>query len=192
VLVNGAGAPLLYTSDSLINFQCPILVAGSPLQVQLVTEGGLATQPIQTTMKAATPALFMVNASGQGAVLVANTNLIAMTHQEGIPSRPAAHGEYISIYGNGFGQVDNGVPAGTPAPLDRLLHVKYAVRVVLGGVEIVPSFAGLAPGNVGLFQINAQIPSTAPAGAAVPLSVQVTLDDGNVLTTNQVTVAIGN
>jgi len=47
------------------------------------------------------------------------------------------------------------------------------------------TFAGLAPGFVGLFQVNAQIPAGAPSGNAVTLAISV----GGAIS-NQVTIAI--
>jgi uncharacterized protein (TIGR03437 family) len=192
VLVSGSPAPILYASDGLINFQCPMLAPATLLEVQVIAESGVSTDPISTEMQPARPTLFALDSSGsgQGAVLIANTDQVAMSHREEVPSRPAFRGEYLSIYGNGLGEVEHNVPAGWPAPLDRLLSVKHEVRVVLGGVEIVPSFAGLTPGVVSLFQVNAAIPQEAPVGPAVPLFLKVTLTDGTTLTTNQVTVAI--
>jgi len=192
VLVNGTPAPLLYGSDAFINFQCPQMPPGSSLQVSVLSETGGSTTPISMTIRSATPGLFTMDASGsgQGAVLIAGTDQLAALHREDLPSRPAHKGEYLSIYGNGFGEVDDGVPPGSPAPLDRLLYVKYPVKAVVGGIEVVPSFAGLTPGQYSLFVVNAQIPKEVVTGSAVPLYLRVTLDDGTVLTTNQVTVAI--
>jgi uncharacterized protein (TIGR03437 family) len=68
--------------------------------------------------------------------------------------------------------------------------MKNAVRVLLGGVAISPDFAGLAPGAIGIYQINVPVTTEVPVGLAVPLRVEVTLGDGSVLTSNEVTVAI--
>ena len=79
----------------------------------------------------------------------------------------------------------------TAAPLNRTVPTKIKVKVVLGDVEIDPEFAGLAPGTVGLYQVNAQVPSVMPAGSAIPLYLKMTLPDGTVVLSNTVTVAIG-
>jgi uncharacterized protein (TIGR03437 family) len=60
-----------------------------------------------------------------------------------------------------------------------------AVTVTIGGVPVVPSFAGLAPGWVGLYQVNVEVPPNAPVSDAVPVVVSV----GGV-TSNQVTMAV--
>jgi uncharacterized protein (TIGR03437 family) len=58
--------------------------------------------------------------------------------------------------------------------------------VTVGGALATLSFSGLAPGFVGLYQVNAQVPATAVNGAAVP----VVLTIGGV-TSNPVTIAVG-
>jgi uncharacterized protein (TIGR03437 family) len=38
---------------------------------------------------------------------------------------------------------------------------------------VIPVFSGLSPGFVGLYQVNLQIPSTAPSGNAVPVVLTI-------------------
>ena len=123
-------------------------------------------------------------------IMNAATNEIAMPKTKGIASRPAVPGEYLTIYATGLGELTESLDSGAPAPVDRLVLVKNRVSVVIGGVEIDPSFAGLAPGTAGLFQVNAQLPRYVPIGQAVPLYIKVILSDGNIISSNTVTVAI--
>jgi uncharacterized protein (TIGR03437 family) len=74
--------------------------------------------------------------------------------------------------------------------LDPLIRLKDTVRVFLGGVEVSPDFAGLAPGAIGLYQIDVPVTAAVPSGPNVPLRVEVTRADGSVVTSNEVTVAI--
>jgi len=145
-------------------------------------------------MQAAAPGLFTYEDSSQGLiqglVMIAGTNEIAMPRTDRIPSRPAHLGENVTIYANGLGEVIDGVTTGTPAPLDRLISTKNQIRVVVGEVEIDPTFAGLAPGTTGSFQINAQLPHGVPVGPAIPLYIRVTLSDGTVVESNTVTLAV--
>jgi uncharacterized protein (TIGR03437 family) len=41
--------------------------------------------------------------------------------------------------------------------------------VRIGGISVAVSFAGLAPGFAGLYQVNVQVPTNAPSGNSVPL-----------------------
>jgi uncharacterized protein (TIGR03437 family) len=59
------------------------------------------------------------------------------------------------------------------------------VTVTIGGVPATPTFAGLAPGWVGLYQVNVQVPRMRPQGDAVPVALSV----GGVIS-NQVTMAV--
>jgi uncharacterized protein (TIGR03437 family) len=190
--VNGAPAPLLFISDSRVTFQCPMLAPGSPLEVSLRTESGISTTAIRSVMQAAAPGLFTWGRGGQAVIMNAATNEIAMPKTKGIASRPAVPGEFITIFANGLGEVIDGVAAGTQAPEDRLVLLKNQIKVVLGGTEIDPAFAGLAPGTVGLFQVNAQLPADVSVGQGVPLYLKVILADGTVVSSNVVTLAINS
>jgi uncharacterized protein (TIGR03437 family) len=159
-----------------------MLPPGSPIQVSITTQTGNASVPIQNAMLAATPALFVLDAArpGQGVVLIANSNTLAMPVTDGFSGRPAQKGEYVSILANGLGDVQAGSPA----------LAKYYVRVWIGGTSVVPSFVGLIPGGGGLFQIIAQIPAGSISGPMVPLYVEVDLNNGQVLPSNQVVIAV--
>ena len=50
---------------------------------------------------------------------------------------------------------------------------KAPVTVVLNGTELPAAFAGLAPGYVGLYQVNVLIPATTPPGLGIPLTLKV-------------------
>lgn len=182
VMVNGAPAPLLYASNSMITFQCPMLPVGTATQVSVTTPAGSAPVPIQNTMLAATPALFTVDAArpGQGLVMIANSNSLAMPATGGFLSAPAVPGQYVSILATGLGPVSASSPP---------LAVNY-VRVWIGGVPVQPSFAGLVPGGAGVFQVIAQIPANITAGTAVPLYLEVDPSGGNAIPSNQVVIAV--
>jgi uncharacterized protein (TIGR03437 family) len=44
-------------------------------------------------------------------------------------------------------------------------------QVELGGVSLQIQYAGLTPGQVGVYQINAYVPWGAPLGLSVPLTI---------------------
>ena len=46
----------------------------------------------------------------------------------------------------------------------------------------MPLFAGLAPGFVGLYQVNAKVPPAAPAGDSVPVALSFEEADSNTVT----------
>lgn len=190
VKVNGTPAPLLFASDSQINFQCPILRAGTPLTLTVEDPAGVLSTPILSEMQSAAPGLFTFNGTKQGVVLIANTNEIAMETTKAIASRPAKPGEFLTIYTSGLGESVEEIAAGAAAPSNRQILLKNKVTIVVGGLEIEPDFAGLAPNAAGLYQINLQLPSREPLGDGIPLYVNVTSSDGTIRHSNSVNVAI--
>ncbi len=195
VKINGDPVPLVFASTSQINFQCPLLPQGSPLEITVVKANGVLLPPVHSTMLAAAPDLFTLNgtnASGanQGVILITSTNELAMPNTTGTASRPALPGESLTIYATGLGEAQGVVPIGTLAPADPLILLKNKITVVIGGIEIDPDLSTLAPGRVGLDQINAQLPQGVPTGPAVSLYIQVTMLDGTVVRSNAVTLAI--
>ena len=64
------------------------------------------------------------------------------------------------------------VPVFPPVfPILTLSYPDNAVTVTVGGFDAHVTFAGLAPRYVGLYQVNAIVPSGASAGLGVPAVV---------------------
>ena len=82
------------------------------------------------------------------------------------PLLPARRGEAVVIYATGLGAVSG---SGSLRP------VQNAVTAVVRGQELRVLYAGLAPGFVGLYQVNLVIPITFAPG----LEISVTLKQGN-------------
>jgi uncharacterized protein (TIGR03437 family) len=190
VKVNDIAAPLLFASDSQINFECPVLTPGTPLTITVEGAAGVLSTPILTEMQPAAPGLFTVGNTKQGVVLIANTDEIAMETNKAIPSRPAKPGEFLTIYTSGLGESAEEVVPGNPAPSNRQILLKNKVTIVVAGVELVPDFAGLAPGTAGLYQVNIQLPADQTAGDDISLYLNVRSSDGSLRQSNVVNVAI--
>ena len=191
VRINGQYVPVYYASEGQVNFQCPVLSPGNTVQLTIEGSTGVS-KTVSSTMHFATPGIFAIDGSGkgQGAILIANTNQLAMTPTNGIPSRPAKPGDYISIYATGLGPVNVNVPAGSPAPAKPLANAQAQVDVKIDGSPGKVAFAGLAPGFIGLYQVNAEIPASAAAGDAIPVQIAVHLPDGSIAESNIVTIAV--
>jgi uncharacterized protein (TIGR03437 family) len=191
VKINDQYAPLLYASGTQVNLQCPMLPAETPLQVAIESDLGVSA-PFEAIMQHATPGIFTLQAtgSGQGAVALASTGEVAMVTDPTIPSAPARVEDFIAIFATGLGPVDSAVPAGEPAPLDRPSALLSDIQVAIGDVFGDVQFAGLAPGYVGLYQVNARIPSFAPTGDEVPVRLLVRFPSGQIAESNTVTIAI--
>src|SRR5207248_3053756 len=81
------------------------------------------------------------------------------------PSHPAHPGEVLTLYLAGMGATNPTVPSGNPSPgLEPLARVTATTTLTLDGQTITPSFTGLTPSGVGLYQINFTVPANARTG----------------------------
>jgi uncharacterized protein (TIGR03437 family) len=201
VRINSTYAPLFHVQDDLIHFQCPQLPARTDLQIVLEYEAtppppGVAqsgsTQsvtPITAKMSTASPGIYIVGGT-QGAVIENASGLIAGPPNSDYPTRAAAPGDFLVVYGNGMGVGTSSVAPGEVATLNPLVYSTATVSVDFGdGIKVPAAFAGLAPGYIGLFQVNVQVPAGTKLGPAVPITIEMKWPD-QTLRSNSVTVAI--
>jgi uncharacterized protein (TIGR03437 family) len=164
VYVGGIAAPLFYVGPNQINAQIPFeLDPTKQVQVVVSANGALsAPQTIQLTQAA--PGL---DAFGDGTVVALDLNSGVYVSA----SSPARPGDFLVLFLLGMGQTDNAVPSGTTTPNSPLAHPTATPTLTLGGVPVSNlQFAGLAPGFVGLYQINLQVP-TVPVDGNLVLTV---------------------
>jgi uncharacterized protein (TIGR03437 family) len=180
VTMNGIAAPLIYTSAGQINCQVPVELAGQSTAQVVVQNGTLPSPPVSLSLAPTGPGIFTATVNGrpQGAVL--NKDFTLNT-----PANPARLGDIIQVFATGQGQVSNTPANGAPAPSSPLATTPAPPVVLIGGRQADIAFSGLAPGFVGLWQINAVVPATISAGDAV--TVQIVY--GNA-TSNITTIAI--
>jgi uncharacterized protein (TIGR03437 family) len=187
VTVDGVPAPLFYVSPTQINFQHPWESCCADVERVTVTVNGVTSNTVDLFGAAfgGGPAIFSTNAtgSGQGAIQIAGTNILAAPTGSipGAPSRPVQRGESISIYCVDLGPVSNQPASGQPSPSDppATTPPSQPFEVRIGGVPAPISFVGLAPGLVGVYQINAQVPAGVPSGDAVPVRIS---EESNIVT----------
>jgi uncharacterized protein (TIGR03437 family) len=172
VYFDGVPAPLLYVSSGQVNAVVPYSVAGkSTTQLQLEYLGVLSA-PVTLQVAATAPGVFGILNARDGSVNSA--------------SKPAAQGDWVSIFATGAGvtkpaSIDGFVAsAPLPAPI-------AAVSVTMGGVPCLLNFEGAAPGLVsGVLQINAQVPAGVSPGPAVPIQLRI----GSASSSTAVTLAV--
>jgi len=87
------------------------------------------------------------------------------------PTNPVHPGDSIVIWATGLGRTSPAIDSGMPAPSDPLPSAVIQPTVMLGGVALDVQYAGLVPGAVGLYQINATVPRSAPLGLSIPLVI---------------------
>jgi uncharacterized protein (TIGR03437 family) len=178
------GVPLVFASPSQVNLQIPWELAGSQ-QASVTATVGTQVSALQTMSLAAFgPGIFTLNqqGSGQGAILIANTAILAGSQGSG---RAVKKGEYISIFCTGLGAVTNQPATGAAAVANPLSHTTTTPTVTIGGVAATVTYSGLAPGFAGLYQVDAQVPAGAPSGGTVAVVMKI---GGS--TANTVTIAV--
>jgi len=120
------------------------------------------------------PGIFTDGApNGQAIAAIADTAILAAPAGYAPGTRPVRRGEFLTLYATGLGPVDHTPLAGFPAPLDPLARTIVQPSVTIGGRPADVSFSGLAPGMIGVYQINVQVPSEADTGDAVPISLSI-------------------
>ena len=177
--------PLSFASETQVNGLVP---QGLPINTSLqlsIQRGSTGSVPVTVTVTDLQPGIFTITqkGSGQGAILVAGTGLLAGPAATG--QRPAQRGETVEIYATGLGAVlgpdgEAPLPDGVPAPSNGnpLYGTVASASVTIGGVNAPVSFAGLAPSFVGLYQVNAQVPANSMTGDAVQLILTMTGQNG--------------
>jgi uncharacterized protein (TIGR03437 family) len=148
--------------------------------VAVLNDAGSASQTVNVAAFA--PAIFTTNAqgSGPGAILDSSYRLVDS-------SNPATAGATtILIYCTGLGAVSANQPAtGAPASSTELAPTSTLATATIGGLPADVSFSGLAPGFVGLYQVNALVPAGVAAGSAVPVAISI-----GGATSNTVTIVV--
>jgi uncharacterized protein (TIGR03437 family) len=93
-----------------------------------------------------------------------------------VPGHPAMAGDILIFYGLGFGQTSPAATEGMAAV--GLTNVPNAAMTFGQGSQIksvtaTPSYCGLTPGSVGLYQVNVTVPAGIQASDFVPVSLSI-------------------
>jgi len=92
-----------------------------------------------------------------------NLRVVAITHADGAlatPASPARAGEVLVVYLLGMGHTAPRVASGVPSPSPPAVVAPPQAMFDFGSssAPATPSFAGLSPGSVGLYQVNVTVP----------------------------------
>ena len=174
VKINGKPAPLFDASSTQLNLQIPGATTTGTATVEVFSSSD-ATTPIGTgtvTIVESAPALFTFSADGKGQTAALNTDYSMNADFDLFPgSRPKAAGNYAIIYATGIGNTNPLVADGQPAPSASLALGIGTTSVTVGGVAAQVTYSGLAPGYVGLWQINVLLPENLPTNLVTSLLV---------------------
>jgi uncharacterized protein (TIGR03437 family) len=165
VMVNGRAAPMYFTSYGQIAFQVPLETALGTAQVQ-VERDNLPGNTVSVQVVARAPRILVITRP-DGSV------------PDGV--HPAQAGDTLVIWAIGLGatnpSVGTNVPAPGAEPLARLTAtptVQFGMDI-FGTIPVTPAYAGLSPGSVGLYQVNAVVPQGIPSGL---VNVSLLFPDG--------------
>jgi uncharacterized protein (TIGR03437 family) len=78
----------------------------------------------------------------------------------------------ITLFATGAGVVNPPVKTGRPAPRSALSFAS-STTATIGGVASNIRFAGMAPGFVGLMQINVEVPRGIAPGSAAAVEITI-------------------
>jgi uncharacterized protein (TIGR03437 family) len=167
ILVDSTGSvflcPVDYSSQIQTNFLVPLEAALGDAQVFLLLQGSEYTNLLPITIIPTAPQIFTSN--GVAAALHQNYTLVTQ-------DSPAQPGEYVSLFGTGFGAISPAVPTGQAAPESPLSWVVdwQDVQVTLDGMACPVQFVGLSPGLADLYQVNFQVPDIGPGKHSLVIS----------------------
>ncbi len=178
VTVNGRPAPLDYVGPTQINLLVPYAVSqDGGLATFQVTNNGVPSNEVTVYSALTAPGIFTLNSqdgtypSGVGPSAVLHQDYSLVTQDN-----PAVAGETLQLYVTGLGSVTPQVADGAAAPaagpisyVDEFTQGNLFVDLYDQNLNDSPAsvtFAGLAPGFAGLYQINFVVPSGVASGLA--------------------------
>jgi uncharacterized protein (TIGR03437 family) len=171
---------MLFVSPTQINAQMPFEAVGNVTMI-LRTPGGVSDNYNMTVVPGA-PSVFRAAIDGVGSsvpTIIRNDNNEIVT-----ASNPVHKNDVLVIYLTGLGATNPAVQTGLPGPSTPLASAILPSQVTLGGANLSLIYAGMSPGEVGVYQINAKVPASVPAGLTIPLVIS----QGGATTTIQVRV----
>ena len=183
IFFNSTPAPLVFVSPAQVVAQVPMEMYGQAKALVTPVNNGIAGIPQVVNLATFAPGIFTAG-SGDPVIIDNNTGQLVS------PSAPASVGDVLIIWATGLGPTLLDPATGHPAPdtaSPALLPIRVTLKGASTGATINPplQYAGLAPGFVALYQINVQIPATAPTGTVI-----VEISSPSLATANPVTIGI--
>jgi uncharacterized protein (TIGR03437 family) len=152
VQLNGTPVPLYYVSPSQINLLVPNNAPTSGTADLLVvrTDNGQVLGDTTITMTTAAPGLFTADGSGKGQAAALNQD-----NSVNNSTNPISRGQVLQVYATGVGNIPgapndgSAVSTATPTP--------QPTQAFIGGISCPVQYSGLAPGLVGVWQVNVMV-----------------------------------
>lgn len=157
VLIDDEPVPLQAVSPGRINFLMPMNAPTSG-SVRVLVQRSSTGQIFgygQLRMAPASPGLFTVDSSGSGQLRARNPD-----GTPNGPGNPVKRGDVITLFATGAGFIPGAPPDGE-TPGDLLIPTPEKPRVFIGTDFVSDAdvlYSGLAPGRIGIWQIDVRIP----------------------------------
>ena len=152
VTVGGKACAVL----SAVPFQIQIEIAvDAPLGPTTIQVGNSA--PFSITLTQYAPAVYSADGTGHGTVQAYHADFSAITK-----TSPASPGEMIVTFAIGMGPTVPVVPTGTASSSFSMLTT--TVTATIANKPAIVVFAGLAPGKIGVYQLNLIVPPDITTG----------------------------
>ncbi len=177
VEIGGRTAPISFVNENQINAQVPIDTVG-PVSVTVIANPGRPNEnrsnPSNVTLTKYSPAFFTFGATKSIAARFPNSADVVANPSVIPGARPAKPGEFITLYGTGFGPTSKPVDAGKIA--NEISEVLGTITISIGNVILSraeATYAGLSPESIsGLYQFNVKVPE-GTADGDVPVSIDI-------------------
>jgi uncharacterized protein (TIGR03437 family) len=153
----GVSYPVLASSEHSSQLQVPFEASSGTFSLTL--QGATDRWSVPLTVQDASPAIF-VDAEGAPLILDASSGLVVD------PKLAVYAGTAVQLLATGLGKVTPEWTTGEPAPLDSPPVVAGTVAAFLDGRPIDVTRAVLAPGYVGYYMVELQIPAIVNRGAS--------------------------
>jgi uncharacterized protein (TIGR03437 family) len=171
--------PIAYVQADQINAQATEFIGTGPVTVKVILNPDKPNQFVSdvatlNTQQAFAPAFFFIPGSTTIAAQIAGTS-IPVADPSLIPGGQAAKpGTIVTLYGTGFGDFMQRIPAGQLATAADPLATPITVSI--GGTTLSSAdvlYAGASPGSLGgLYQFNVRIPASTPNGE-IPVTISI-------------------
>jgi uncharacterized protein (TIGR03437 family) len=160
VTVNGKPAYIYFISPTQVNVLTPLDSMIGPVAV-VVNNGSTTTAAFTANLQTAAPGFLRFGDGVHIAALHADDSYLgpASMSVPGYTFTPAAPGETIMLFGDGFGLPTTALTAGSAVQQAELPTLP---QITIGGAPADVQYAGLI--SPGLYQINVTVPTTAATG----------------------------
>jgi minor extracellular serine protease Vpr len=152
-------ARVAYVSGPQINVQIPWELANETSAQMLIRVGDIPSASYTIPLATYSPGVFQYYLGGQFYAVILDSSGAVVG-----PSNPARRGQNIYIYANGLGPVQNQPASGEASPVSPPAGLSSSIALTIGGKTASYSFAGLDPGNIGVYRIDATVPADAATG----------------------------